>query len=117
MSQHTSSAGTGSFLFRRSGRASIFVLISKSVRHLLPEKRKSLKIFGRGLGGQEIFLEGNSRRWGRFVCDKGELEVINDPVHHGEVYRILDAFMISLDFLAHLPPFFSEYSDKVRLRG
>jgi len=47
-------------------------------------RRKSRQIFSRGLSGHEIFLIGELRR-GRFVGDESQLEVIDDPVHHGIV--------------------------------
>jgi hypothetical protein len=42
----------------------------------------SRKIVGRGVGDQKIFLEGDLRGRG-LVCDKGELQMLHDPVHDG----------------------------------
>ena len=44
--------------------------------------RRSRKIFGRGIGGPEIFLECGLRRRGPFR-DKGQLQVVDDPVDNG----------------------------------
>ncbi len=45
---------------------------------------ESQRIFSRGLGGHEIFLEGKLRRRGP-LRDKGQVEVVDDAVHHGIV--------------------------------
>jgi len=47
-------------------------------------KRESRKILSQGLSGHEIFLEANLRRRGP-LRNKGQLEVINDAIHHGTV--------------------------------
>jgi len=44
--------------------------------------RRSRKIFGRGIGGPEIFLECGLRRRGLFR-DKSQLQVVDDPVDNG----------------------------------
>ena len=52
-------------------------------------KRGSRKIFNRGLGGPEIFLEGNLRRR-RSLRGKGQLEMVDDFVHHRVVGKRSD---------------------------
>jgi len=47
-------------------------------------KRESRKIFRGGFGGHQDFLIGEARR-GRLVCNKGQLQVVDDAVHHREV--------------------------------
>jgi hypothetical protein len=49
-----------------------------------PGKRKLRKIFTGCLSGHQMLLIGEVRR-GRLVCDEGQLEVIDNPVHHGVV--------------------------------
>jgi hypothetical protein len=55
-----------------------------SAAPLLPGQRKSRKIFGACLGGRQYFLI-SGMRGRRLVCDKVQLEVVNDPVHYGIV--------------------------------
>jgi hypothetical protein len=47
-------------------------------------KRRSRKILAAGLGSHQNFLIGNPGRW-RLRGDKSQLEVVDDPVHHGEL--------------------------------
>ena len=53
----------------------------KSSRPLPIARGESRKIFSRGLSGHQKFLIGEMRR-GRFVGDKGELEVGDDTIDH-----------------------------------
>ena len=41
-------------------------------------------MFDRGLCGHQVFLEGCLERRG-LRRDKGQLQVVDDPVHHGEI--------------------------------
>jgi hypothetical protein len=45
-------------------------------------KRESQKIFSGGLSGHQDFLTG-SMSGRRLVCNKGQLQVIDDPVYIG----------------------------------
>ena len=47
-------------------------------------KRRSRKIFSRGLSGHQDFLIGQVRRRGS-LCNKCQPQVIDDPVHYGIV--------------------------------
>jgi hypothetical protein len=55
-------------------------------------RRKSRKIFSRRLSGHQELLKGKMRR-GRFVRDKGQLEVGNDTIDNGRVCEILKIFL------------------------
>jgi hypothetical protein len=46
-------------------------------------KRESRRIFSGGLGGHQEFLVGDRRRGP--IGDKGQVEVVDDPVHYGIV--------------------------------
>ena len=65
---------------RRAGRARNPADLSSRV------KRESRKIFGRGLGSHQNFLISQVRRRGP-LGNKGQLEVIDDPVHHRKVHN------------------------------
>jgi len=54
-------------------------------------RQGALKIISRGIDVQEIFLEGDLRRRG-LIRNKGQLEVVGDPVHHGEIRKESDNF-------------------------
>jgi hypothetical protein len=47
-------------------------------------KRESRRIFSGGLSGHQEFLR-DGMRWGRSLGNKGQLEVVDDPVHDGMV--------------------------------
>ena len=47
-------------------------------------RKKLRKIFGRRLGGHQEFLINEVRR-GRLVGHERQFEVVDDPVHHGEI--------------------------------
>jgi len=55
-----------------------------SAAPLPPGQRKSRKVFGACLGGHQDFLIGDMRGR-RLVCDKVQLEVVNDSAHCGIV--------------------------------
>jgi len=49
-------------------------------------KEKIMKNIRRLFHGHQKFLIGDMRR-GRFVCDKGQLEVVDDAIDDGEIGR------------------------------
>ena len=55
-----------------------------------PSKRELKNILTAGLSGHQNFLISEMRR-GRFIGDKGQLEVVDDPVHHGIVGPVLSS--------------------------
>jgi hypothetical protein len=52
-------------------------------------------MFGRNIRGHKELLRGGLRR-GRLSCDKGQLEVADDTIDHGEIY--------SASGFVYLPP-------------
>jgi len=74
------------------------------------QKRESRKILSRGLGCHQELLISDPRR-GRFVCNKRQLQMADDPVHHGIVGEERDDLHLSAALRADQGVDFVHFTD------
>lgn len=82
----------------------------KSAGPLLLVETRSRKIFTAGLDGHQYFLESGAW-WGRFVCHKRQLQVVDDSVHHRELGEEGDDTHLALTFRTSERVDFIDFTD------